>query len=117
VDAASEDKECEEYIKEKLACEAKKWFAKSNTMLFKGDKAHTLKFIDKFYAAGAKNITATPNELGGKEICELFVIELPTDAEARKKVFNVEMEYLKEGGASEDATKDRGQKFLKFTPE
>lgn len=114
---ADEDKECEEYLKEPLAAEAKKWLSKSNAMLFKGDRAEVLKMIDKFYAAGATKVTASPNDLQGKEICELFIVTLPEDPEARKKVFAVEAEYYKVGGAAEDASKDEGQKYLRYTPE
>ena len=114
---AAEDKECEEYLKEPLAAEAKKWLSKSNAMLFKGDRGEVTKMIDKFYAAGATKVTASPNDLQGKEICELFIVTLPDDPEARKKVFAVEAEYYKSGGAPEEATKDEGQKYLRYVPE
>ena len=111
---AGQDKECEGYLKEPLACEAKEWLAKPNTTLWKGDRKRIAKLIDEFYAAGAAKVHASPDKLESTQVCALFIITLPTEADARKKVFGVEAAFYKEVGDPSEATKDEGQKFLKF---
>jgi hypothetical protein len=69
--------------------------------------------VDEFYAAGAVTVYVTGIEtLGGTEVTETMLLELPKDSAARAKVFEVANRF--DETIDSDPEKDVGQKYLSF---
>jgi hypothetical protein len=117
----------EEVTKELLAdketyAEAKDWLSPkhANHALWKGDREAIVKVIDELYEAGAVKVYAVGFEKDDNpQIVAQFVAELPTDAAARKKVFDTHNKFWKKYLSGEDEEelksfmeKDNGQKYI-----
>ncbi len=96
--------------------EAINWLTQrsANRAVAEWDKQEAIDLVQAFYAAGAKQIDVVDTVVAGEnEIASQFVITLPDDSEARKKVFAEEADF--ESQYNEQPTPDRGQKYLHIT--
>jgi hypothetical protein len=76
--------------------EAKAWLAAPKHALWKGDRKEITALVDDFYKAGAKEVYAVDiAKEPGFEIVAQFVVVLPTDPEARRKVLEVHNAFWK----------------------
>jgi hypothetical protein len=110
-DPAVVDAACADMLAHPEAVEAKAWLTanRARTVLpYNHDESE--KKVDQLYSDGAVKVTTftIPVRGGQQELATALVVELPTDADARKKVFATMQEMQKR------ATKDSRQKYLLF---
>ena len=107
-----EDKSFADAVK----AEAKKWLGSPTHRILGEDKRKVVKYVNEFYAAGAArvfvaDIKTRPN---GKntpwENAKYLCVVLPGDPEARRRVFRVHSQAVREW--CNDADDDVGQKYL-----
>ena len=102
------------------AAEARAWLDPKNTqnVLWKISRAQTMQFVDELYEAGAKKVYAiySPKDKTIQvNLCAILLIELPTDSEARKKVYKAFNKIDKRiWGPDHEPEKDNGRKFLEL---
>lgn len=114
VDVATLDKLGDEELEEPNKSEARRWLKVSSHSVFEADKPTVIKFVEEFYAAGAKIVYVTGIErLGGTEVTASLLLVLPKEAAARAKVFEVAQRANE--AFDSDSEKDIGQKYLSFT--
>jgi hypothetical protein len=113
VDYAALDKELEAELKESSA-EAKAWLSVKTNVLFEGSKAEAVQLTEAFYRAGCPKVYITGIEkLGGVFVSASMVVQLPSEAAARKAAFAIEKTFAAKEG--EDGADDKGQKYLSLT--
>ncbi|MGA2281467.1 MAG: hypothetical protein ABSG80_14325 [Verrucomicrobiota bacterium] len=106
-----EDKDFNESKK----AEAREWLKSPLHTILGEDKKKVLKFVNDFYAAGAKKVYVADIEmhLNGKnppkENAKYLLVVLPQDKETRRKFFVVHWKAVKAWGF--DADDDVGQKY------
>lgn len=75
------------------------------------DEAASLRLVQDLYRRGATEVTAIDIETDAHiETTSTLVIKLPSDAAARKKVFQAEAKVARQGGF--DPSADEGQHYI-----
>jgi hypothetical protein len=112
---SDEDKQVEQRLnKPGNAAEARGWCdPKNDNQGFKISKAEMLKMANDAYAAGAVKVWVYDiDTIGGKAVASSIAVELPKEAEARKKIFQWEATVAPK--IDEDPRQDAGQKYFVF---
>lgn len=100
------------------ATEARAWLDTKNTnnRLWKTSREQTLGYVNTLYEAGAVKVYcvyAPKDETIPVNLCAELFVELPQDAEKRKKVIRAFNKIEKElWGDDAEKVKDEGQKYL-----
>lgn len=111
--SSESDAACEKLLAEGNHAEAIDWLSEAarHHGVPKWEKSEVTAWVQKFYDAGAVRVTAVDiSTVADTEISDEFVVELPSEPAARKKLFSVEADFQSQ---YDDApTPDRGQRFL-----
>jgi hypothetical protein len=108
------DKHGDEVLASNSKVEAREWLKDSAHVFFKGGKKKTAKFVEDFYAAGAKQVLIGDIESHeGKDFGGCLLVVLPPDTAARAKLIEVDKQAA--GAFEEDPVSDQGQKYLYYT--
>ncbi len=100
---------------ESKKAEAKAWLKSPLHAILGQDKKKVLRYVNDFYGAGALKVFVADIEthMNGKNIpaesAKYLCVVLPTDEDARRRVFRVHWEAVREWGF--DADDDVGQKY------
>ena len=124
-DSESGDNLALKMIKENDVAEAREWLAiEKDHALWKVDRATVKPLVEKLYAAGATKVYATgtkPDDDSPTQMVAMFMAEIPEDAAARSRIFQVQTDFWKshlDNPDKEDLEdvmeKDEGQKYLFF---
>lgn len=106
-----EDATCEESLKNPNHAEAREWCSNEENMGFKMTVSDMLKLAEEIYAAGAEKVYVTDiDEFKGRKISASFVVVLPKDGAARKRLFDWEAGFAKQ--IEEKPRTDKGQKYF-----
>ncbi len=89
-------------------------------MLWKGDREQILQLVNDLYSSGAQAVHAVEIlKEGGKEVVAMFVVTLPGETAARKRVFQIHDDFWRKyliDATPEDLmdflAADFGQKYL-----
>lgn len=93
--------------------EARDWLKDDSHTIFFGDKAQAVKLVDDLYAAGAGEVVVTGfDKPEDPKVASGIGVTLPAEPEARKKIFYLQAQYLKDAGSATSPMSDIGQKFL-----
>lgn len=120
---ASPDDDALAMIRNKEVAEAKAWLAdEKGHVLWKGDRGEIKQLVERLYGAGAPKVYAAGiSKDGPNEIVAQFMAELPSDAAARARIFQVQSAFWKSylDEPTEDdlqmvIEEDKGQKYLIF---
>jgi hypothetical protein len=125
--AAEEDAAAEKLLSEsKRVFEARAWLSGTSSgkeyISWKGERAAMVQFIEDLYAAGAKEIKAVFNDPEKPGLLTAYVVALPDDAEARKKILDVHQQFWKKafnlGNSSDSEESDsESTSLFSFVPE
>lgn len=114
--SSEEAKEMDQFVEEELAsnthAEAREWCdpKHENHMGFEVSTSEMLRLANEMYDAGAVKVYVTGiDEFAKKQISASMAMELPTEAQSRKRVFAWEKKFAEEIG--EEPTRDVGQKY------
>jgi len=115
-DPRERDEQLAQQARSEAAAEAREWLGASHhdhEVLVVGNEA-ARELVDDLYKAGAEKVFITEiARSGSKFVSDSFVIELPREAAARKRVFPVLEEYIEM--TDSDDQPDSGQSFALIT--
>lgn len=105
---AEENQWIEEEVATGSAQRARGWLAAPKHGTFEGNPKQMDALIERFHSAGASEVWMVGIEsFGGAELSDTISVELPTDPQARARIFAVETELY-----GEAYTPDVGQRYL-----
>jgi hypothetical protein len=108
------DKHGDKVMASSAKAEARHWMKQRSHVFFKAAPTKVAKFVEQFYAAGAKEVLiADIEEHDGLEYGEALLIVLPNEPKARAKLFNIGSRA--ETAFDNDAVSDKGQKYLYYS--
>jgi predicted Zn finger-like uncharacterized protein len=121
--AAEEDAEVEKMLSEsKRVFEARAWLSGTSSgkeyISWKGERTAMVQFIEDLYAAGAKEIKAVFTDPEKPGLLTAYVVALPDDAEARKKILDVHQQFWKKSyglAKSEESEESDGEAESPFS--
>lgn len=111
-----QDPFCRNLLQTKTHREALEWVSESRDhdirTIGEQDPAESLKIVKRLYADGARQVSAVDLELypGEGQSTNVLIVELPNDAESRKKLFNLEARVAASEGF--DPVSDDGQHYM-----
>ncbi len=108
------DKHGDEVMASDKKAEARAWMKQPKHVFFKADAKQVGKFVEDFYNAGATQVLICDiEEEEGAQYGEGLLVVLPTDKDARKKLFEVDARA--NTAFQNDDTSDKGQKYLYYS--
>jgi len=108
------DKHGEEVMASDKKAEARAWMKQPKHVFFKADAKQVGKFEEDFYNAGATQVLICDiEEEESAQYGEGLLVVLPTDKDARKKLF--EIDPRANTAFQNDSTTDKGQKYLYYS--
>lgn len=111
---AKVDHHGDEVMASTTKAEARAWLKQPKHVFFKADAKQVAKFVEDFYGAGATQVLICDiEEEEGTQYGEAMLVVLPTDKDARAKLFQVNSQA--ETTFEEDPTTDKGQKYLYYS--
>ena len=108
------DRHGDEVMTSTTKAEAREWMKQPKHVFFKADAKQVGKFVEDFYGAGATQVLICDiEEEEGAQYGEGLLVVLPTDKDARKKLFEVDARA--NTAFQNDSTSDKGQKYLYYS--
>jgi len=108
------DRHGDEVMTSTTKAEAREWMKQPEHVFFKADAKQVGKFVEDFYGAGATQVLICDiEEEEGAQYGEGLLVVLPTDKDARKKLFEVDARA--NTAFQNDSTSDKGQKYLYYS--
>jgi hypothetical protein len=112
------DAEVEKLLRGGNTAEAKAWLSEPNKRrsLPDGGRRSSLQFVNELYARGAVKVTVVGIDIDpddGEEIGDRLVVELPKEADKRRRIF----ELINKQADEDEAQKDTGRKYALVPPD
>ena len=110
---AQQDETLRQSVESSDSAEAREWL-KGPAHAWWTDKAAISALVGAFYAAGAEKVVVSDiiRQDDGSEVSASIIVVVPSDPEARKRVFALDSRASLE--SQQDPQRDEGQKYLYY---